>query len=285
MGKRRLGDRNDGTLIRDIDAMHYIMPLIIPNRCDNEAHMKLSVDISLTEKYVREFNKNHPDLRISVFDIVIAAALKMIRLRPHVNRFIANNSIYQRNNISAAFTVKKEFRDDGDETLARIVVDDNDNLESIIKKVRSQIALCKTQNDDATEAMNFVKKIPGKHIVGMVVRFLDRHGWMPQSLISGDPYQSSVVLANLGSLGMDIGYHHLLNWGTTSLFIIVGSKKNRNHLNKDGTVTTKRELDLAFTVDERISDGFYYARSMRLIKTLIENPELMEGPLSEECRK
>ncbi|MBQ7481526.1 MAG: 2-oxo acid dehydrogenase subunit E2 [Lachnospiraceae bacterium] len=282
MGKRRLGDRNDATLIRDIDAMHYIMPLIMPNRCDNEAHMKLSVDISLTEKYVREYNRNHPDQWISVFDIVIAAALKMIRLRPHANRFITNNNIYQRNNISAAFTVKKDFRDDGDETLARIEVDDNDDLESIIQKVRSRIALCKIQDDEATDAMNLIKKIPGKHIVGMIARFLDRHGWMPQSIISGDPYQSSVVLANLGSLGMDIGYHHLINWGTTSLFIIVGSKKNRNRLNKDGTVTTKRELDLAFTIDERISDGFYYARSLRLIKTLIENPKLLEGPLSRE---
>ena len=38
----------------------------------------------------------------------------------------------------------------------------------------------------------------------------------------------------------------------------------------------------AFTIDERISDGFYYARSLKLIKQLIENPKLMEGPLSEE---
>ncbi|MCR5356603.1 MAG: 2-oxo acid dehydrogenase subunit E2 [Lachnospiraceae bacterium] len=277
MGKRRLGDRRDGTLIRDIDSMHYIMPLIMPNRCDNEAHLTLSVDISFTEQYVREFNKSHPDINISVFDIVIAAALKMIRLRPHINRFITNNNLYQRNNLSAAF--------DGDETLARIFVDDDDNLESIILKVRGQIALCKTQDDDATEAMNFIKKIPGKHLVGMIARFLDRHGWMPESVISGDTYQSSVVLANLGSFGLNTIYHHLLNWGTTSLFIVVGSKQNRTRLNRDGSVTTKRELDLAFTIDERISDGFYYARSMRLIKLLVENPTLMEGPISEECSK
>jgi hypothetical protein len=279
---RRLGDRRDGALLRDIDAMHYVMPLMYPNRCDNKAYMKLNIDISGTEEYIREYNKNHPDTRIAIFDIVIAAALKCIRLRPQMNRFIANQTMYQRNNITAAFTVKKDFRDDGDETLARIVAEDSDNLEAISRKVRQQIALCKTQDDESTEAMNVIMKLPGKHLIGAIARFLDKHGWMPQSVIATDPYQCSVVLTNLGSIGMDIGYHHLMNWGTNSIFIIVGTKKTNTHIDPEGKVTTTRELDLAFTIDERISDGFYYARSLKLIKQLIENPKLMEGPLSEE---
>ena len=36
--KRRLGDRRDGTLLRDLDGMHFIVPLIYPNRCDIEAY-------------------------------------------------------------------------------------------------------------------------------------------------------------------------------------------------------------------------------------------------------
>ena len=285
MKKRRIGDRRDGAQLRNIDSMHYIMPLMYPNRCDNEAYMKLAIDISDTENYIKEYNKAHPDSRIAIFDVVIAAALKLVRLRPQMNRFIANQTLYQRNNITAAFTVKKEFRDDGDETLARIVAEDDDTLESISRKVREQIALCKTQNDESTEAMNVIMKIPGKHIVGAIARFLDKHGWMPQSVIATDPYQCSVVLTNLGSLGLDIGYHHLMNWGTNSIFIIVGTKKNRPHFDANGNVTMKRELDLAFTIDERISDGFYYARSMKLMKMLVENPALMEGPLSQEVLK
>ena len=285
LGNRRIGDRRDGTLLRDIDAMHYVMPLMYPNRCDNEAYMKLTVDISGTEEYIKDYNKNHPDNRIAIFDVVIAAALKLIKLRPQMNRFITNQTMYQRNNITAAFTVKKDFRDDGDETLARIVAEDTDTLESISRKVRDQIALCKTQDDESTEAMNFIMKLPFKHLIGAIARFLDKHGWMPQSVIATDPYQCSVVLTNLGSLGLDIGYHHLMNWGTNSIFIIVGTKKNRTYLAADGTATTKRELDLAFTIDERISDGFYYARSMRLMKTLVENPQLMEAPLSEDINK
>jgi pyruvate/2-oxoglutarate dehydrogenase complex dihydrolipoamide acyltransferase (E2) component len=75
-----------------------------------------------------------------------------------------------------------------------------------------------------------------------------------------------------------------MNWGTNSIFIIIGTKKFKPHHDQEGNVTMKKELDLAFTIDERISDGFYYARSLRLMKTLIENPALLEGPLSEEVR-
>ncbi|MBR1641129.1 MAG: 2-oxo acid dehydrogenase subunit E2 [Butyrivibrio sp.] len=285
LGKRRIGDRRDGELIRDIDSMHYIMPLMYPNRCDNEAYMKLSVEIAGTEEYIRNYNKEHPDERIAIFDIIIAAALRTIRQRPQMNRFIANQTMYQRRGVTAAFTVKKEFRDDADETLARIVAEDTDTLFTISHKVREQIALCKKEDDESTEAMNFIMKIPGKHLIGAIARFLDRHGWMPQSVIATDPYQCSVVLSNLGSLGLDIGYHHLMNWGTNSIFIIIGTKKFKPYHDQDGNVTMKKELDLAFTIDERISDGFYYARSIRLMKTLIENPRLLEESLSEQVKR
>lgn len=284
MGKRRWGDRRDGALIRDIDAMHYVMPLMYPNRCDNEAFMSMAVDISNTEEYIRAYNKEHPEGRISIFDLIIAAMLKTIELRPQMNRFIANKNVYQRNNITAAFTVKKEFSDDGDETLARIVADENDTLADISAKVRQQIAFCKKEDDESTDAMNVIKKLPGKHLIGAIARFLDRHGWMPQAVIATDPYQCSVVLSNLGSLGMNIGYHHLMNWGTTSIFVIVGTKKYRPHYDVQGNVTMKKEIDLSFTIDERISDGFYYGRSMKLLKKLVENPQFMEGKLSEEVR-
>ena len=284
VGKRRWGDRRDGTLIRDIDAMHYVMPLMYPNRCDNEAFMSMTVDIAGTEDFIRKYNAEHPEARLSIFDLVIAAMLKTIRLRPQMNRFIANKNVYQRNNISAAFTVKKEFRDDGDETLARVVAEDGDTLADISAKVRSQISFCKKEDDESTDAMNVIKKLPFKHLIGLVARFLDRHGWMPQSVIATDPYQCSVVLSNLGSIGMNIGYHHLMNWGTTSIFVIVGTKKFKPSYDAQGNVTMKKVIDLSFTIDERISDGFYYGKSMKLLKKLLENPELMEGKLSEEVR-
>ena len=44
----------------------------------------------------------------------------------------------------------------------------------------------------------------------------------------------------------------------------------------------KDSVDIGLTIDERIADGYYYSRTVRLLKTLLENPELLERPLNEE---
>ena len=282
MAKRRWGDRRDGKLIRDIDGMHYVMPLMYPNRCDNEAFMTMHVHLDKTEEYIKQWNQEHPEENLSLFPVVIAATLKTIWHRPQMNRFIANKNLYQRNDVTAAFTVKKTFSDEGDETLARIVAKKDDTLQSLNKQIREQIMLCKTSTDASTDAMEIIKKIPGKHLIGVIARFLDRHGWMPQSVIATDPYQCSVVLSNLGSIGMNIGYHHLMNWGTTSIFVVIGKKRKKSRYHQDGQVSFVKELDISFTIDERISDGFYYARTLKLLKKLVENPELLELPMEQE---
>ena len=108
------------------------------------------------------------------------------------------------------------------------------------------------------------------------------HGLVPASLIESDPYYSSIVLTNLGSIKLHSGYHHLTNWGTNSLFVAVGERKLRPFFSDDGTFEMRDSLDLGLTVDERIADGYYYSKSVRLLKKLLENPELLERPLTEE---
>lgn len=280
---RKWGDRKDGKLLRDLDSMHYIMPLIYPNRCDNEAFMHLRIDLTKAEEFLAKKNAGNPAYKYNLFQLVLTAVLKTIVLRPVMNRFIANGNMYQRNEITAAFTVKKIFADDGGEALARIYAKEEDTLDTIHEEIYRQVSFCRSDKKDAsTESMDFVQKLPGKHLIGAVVRWLDRHGWMPSSLIATDPYYCSAVLTNLGSLKIDAGYHHMTNWGTNSLFCAIGLMKKRPFFDEEGNMTMRMSVDLGFTIDERLADGYYYAKTMRLLKKLLENPELLEPPLSEK---
>lgn len=280
---RKWGDRKDGKLVRKLDSMHYIMPLIYPNRCDNEAFMHLRIDLTKAEEFLAKKNAGNPAYKYNLFQLVLTAVLKTIVLRPVMNRFIANGNMYQRNEITAAFTVKKIFADDGGEALARIYAKEEDTLDTIHEEIYRQVSFCRSDKKDAsTESMDFVQKLPGKHLIGAVVRWLDRHGWMPSSLIATDPYYCSAVLTNLGSLKIDAGYHHMTNWGTNSLFCAIGLMKKRPFFDEEGNMTMRMSVDLGFTIDERLADGYYYAKTMRLLKKLLENPELLELPLSEK---
>lgn len=103
---RRFGDRRDATLIRQQDGMHLIMPMIYPNRCDNEAFISERIDLTNIDKYLKKRNAENPEFKFTLFHLIVAAILKTIILRPKLNRFIANKNNYQRNSYSASFVVK-----------------------------------------------------------------------------------------------------------------------------------------------------------------------------------
>ena len=266
--------------------MHYVMPLMYPNRCDNEAFISERIDLTNIMAYLEKKNADQPAYKYNLFQIMVTAMLKVIHLRPKMNRFIANQTMYQRNEISAAFTIKKMFTDEGGEALAFIRSQPTDTIDTIHNEILRQVSIGKSEDqvDAGTASLNAVKKVPRflVKLVGSAARFLDRHGWMPQSVIQGDPYYSSVVLTNLGSIKLHAGYHHLTNWGTNSVFCAIGQMKKRPFFDDEGNVTMRMSVDLGLTIDERIADGYYYSRTVQLLKVLLENPELLEKPLCDE---
>lgn len=282
---RKWGDRKDGTKLRNIDSMHTIMPLMYPNRCDNEAFIAERIDITNINSYLEKKNSDNPEYPYNLFQVILTSLLKVITLRPKMNRFIANQTMYQRNEISAAFTVKKIFSDDGGEALAFIHSKPEDNIDSIHDEIFRQVSLCRSdQKDQSTASMDMIQKLPGPILkfVGWAARGLDRRGKMPQSIIATDPYYASVVLTNLGSIKLHSGYHHLTNWGTNSVFCAIGEVKKRRFDNEDGTFEMRDSVDLGLTIDERIADGYYYSKTIRLLKHILENPDLLDGPISEK---
>lgn len=280
--KRKWGERRDGRLLTDIDSMHFIMPLMYPNRCDNEAFISEVIDLTNVIKYLEQKNAGGPEYKYNFFQVIVTAVLKTIMLRPQLNRFIANGNLYERYAVTAAFTVKKIFSDEGEEALAVIHSMDEDTIDSIHDEIYRQVSYVRHEGKDkSTESMDILQKtpLPLKKVLGAGARFLDRHGWMPQAVIETDPFQSSVVLANLGSIKLKSGYHHLTNWGTTSLFVIIGEMKERPFYTEDGSKEMRMSVDIGLTIDERISDGYYCSKSIRLLKKLLEEPELLEKPL------
>ena len=283
--KRRRGDRRDGVLLRELDSLHYITGIIYPNRCDNEAYVSLRIDLTAMNEYLARKNETEKDFPYTMFHLIVAALLKTITLRPKMNRFIVNSNFYQRNEVSAAFVVKKQFSDTGAEALAVLHGKDDFTVADVHEYIRSQVQECRSEKvDPTTGVMDYLNKIP-RFISKAAIRFLvwlDKHGWVPKDIIATDPYYNSVVISNLGSIKLKCGYHHLTNWGTCSMFCIIGEKKKTAFFDENGTMTMRETLDLGLTIDERLADGYYYSKSVRLLKYLLEHPEELEKPIKEE---
>ena len=278
------GDRRDGKLLKDIDGMHFICPIIYPKRCDNEAFISEVVDLTKVDKYLKKKNKKDITYKYNVFQIVATSCLKLLYLRKKMNYFIQNSNMYERYDKSISFVVKKEFKDTGKEGLAFIYGKPEYTIDDVHNKIDEIVHHERNGGSDASsDFMDVFKKMPrilSKFLVHIIM-LLDKKGICPKALVESDPYYSSIVLTNLGSINLHAGYHHLTNWGTNSIFVAIGEIKERPFV-ENGKTVMKKSLDLGLTIDERIADGFYYSKTVKLLKYLIENPEELEKPLNAE---
>ncbi len=287
--KRRWGDRRDAKRIRNLDSMHAFMPYLLPNRTDNEAVLSDYAEVSALQEYIAKKNADALEFKYTVFHAVLAALAKTIYLRPKMNYFYQGHRLYERNDIIFAFTAKRKFEDGSEEALAILKIDKESEeapIDQIYKKVKKFVTKIrkKGETDGATDIMATLCKLP-RFLIRFIVWFLkklDYHGLMPKSIAAEDPYNSTVYVSNLGSIKSTASYHHLANWGTNSLFVLIGEMKMMPVCDKEGNIQAKKVLPLGITVDERIADGFYFAKSFKIFKHLLENPELLDRPLQEE---
>ena len=286
MAERRFGDRRDAKLLRDTDALHFIMGIIYPNRADNEAYIAERVNLEPIKAYLAKKNVEGIPFKYTFFHVILTALVKTVTLRPKLNRFYANENYYQRNKVTAGFIIKKEFSDGSEEAMALLEAKPDATIDTIHEEIRRQVQATRNEQkmnttDNSMDILNKLPRFLSKTAIRFI-RFLDRHGWCPDFLIGDDPNYSSVFLSNLGSIRLRSGYHHLTNWGTSSLFCIIGEKKWTPLYDQNGLVEMRETVDLGLTVDERIADGYYYSKSIRLFKYLLEHPELLEHPLNTE---
>ncbi|MBR2675951.1 MAG: hypothetical protein IKE28_03445 [Solobacterium sp.] len=277
-------DRFDGTYVKNIDSMHYIMPFMYPDRCDNQAFFTFKIDLSNLNAYLEKKNQLDPEYKYNLFQCIITATLKTITLRSKLSMFIHNRKMYQRNEVSAAFTVKQEFTDDGGEVLAFLHTQPDWTIDDVHNEIKRQLKKLKQKGyaDASTSFMDRFNQLP-KWISSPIVSYichLEKKGRIPKALVETDPYHASVVFANLGSIGLPNGYHHLTNWGTTSLFVLIGSA-GRLPFFEHETVEFRDGVEIGFTVDERIADGFYFSKSIKMLTMFLENPELLDRPMNE----
>lgn len=280
-----MGDRFDATYLKDVDSMHFIMPFMYPDRCDNQAFFTFKIDLTNLNAYLAKKNADNPDYKYNMFQCVVAAALKTIFLRSKLSIFIHNRKMYRRNEVSAAFTVKQEFADNGGEVLAFLHAKPEWTIDDVHNEIHRQLLKLKTKGyaDESTSIIDKLNKAPKwitRPLIGGICR-LEKIGLIPPAMVETDPYHSSIVLANLGSIGLPNGYHHLTNWGTTSMFLLIGTI-GRLPFYENDTVTFRDGVEIGFTVDERIADGFYFARSIKMLQLFLQQPELLERPMNEK---
>lgn len=284
--KRKWGDRPDGRWVRDTHGLQTIMMHLWPNRTDCEVYLNDKIDATELVKYLEKKNAEHPDYKTTVFHAAIVGMARMVKERPLMNRFIQGRRTYERYETSISFVCKRRFKDEADEALMVLVPKDEDTLDTISKKIYGDVSETR-KSEHSTGGVdklldNFAKiPRPLLMIIVRVIRWLDFWGKNPKFLTEGDPNYTTILCSNLGSIQCPAVYHHLSNYGTNSILITIGTLHKEELLMPDGTKQIRDVVDIGATLDERIADGFYFARSLKLIKHIFANPEMLDLPIGK----
>lgn len=285
MGKK-LDARRGYHRVKDVNGLNVIMTHIWPNRTDTEVFFQDRFDVTDMMTYLQQKNEEHPDYKTTIFHCIVFAVAKMVNERPKMNRFIQGRRFYERDEIIMSFLAKRRFADGAEEALLNIVPKPDDTLDTVSHRIYGDVRQArKSEHSDGgiDSIVNSFAKIPRLLLIIIVriVRWLDFWGLNPKALTEGDTNYSSVLLSNLGSIGCPSVYHHINNYGTNSFMITVGTVHKEECVMPDGTKQIRDVVDIGATLDERIADGFYFARSLKVVKYLFANPELLERPFAE----
>ncbi|MEG1548536.1 MAG: hypothetical protein RR232_07320 [Clostridia bacterium] len=276
--KRSIIDRYDGWRVRNVDAVFNVIPFFLRTRVDSQNFFEENIPIEGIEAFIREHREDMPDM--TLMHIVMAATVRMISQRPYLNRFVIWNKIYAHNDIRMSLMIKR--KQSGEETMIKPEFDPSATLYDIVKTISNEVDLNITEGirNSADNTSAGFGKLPPFIVRTVVWMFfkLDGIGLLPKKIHSTSPWHCSAFLTNVGSLGIGPIYHHLYEFGTCSMFIAMGNKHKIRMVGSDGTQTEKRFVGFKFVTDERICDGQYYAYSMRLLRRLLLNPELLLVP-------
>ena len=279
--RRRLGDRSDGRLLRSLDAFTKFIPFIMKTRNDANNLFADSVEVTELDRWLRA-KRAEGWKGLGMLHVFVAAYVRTVALRPAINRFVSGQRIYARNNIEVVMAVKRSLTDDGSETTIKVELSPEDTIFDVYRKLNMKIDEIKA--DEGGNNTERTAEILGK-LPRLVLRFalwlvsvLDYFGLLPKSLLNVSPFHGSMIITDLGSLGIPPVSHHLYNFGNLPVFVAFGAKRRTVELDKSGAPVERKYLDYTVDTDERICDGYYYASAFKYMKYYLRNPELLETP-------
>ena len=279
--RRRFGDRRDGRLLRSLSPFYKIIPYIMPKRNDAMNCFAGKLEVSALEGWIRSSRKAGWK-GMGLLHLVLAAYIRTLASCPGLNRFVSGQKIYARYNIEVVMMVKRAMTTEADETSIKVVFDPSDTVYDVYRKLNEKVEEVKADagangTDRAAEAL---MRIPGLILkfAMWVLNLLDYFGWLPQTLVNVSPFHGSMILTDLGSLGIGPIYHHIYNFGNLPVFLALGAKRRVVELDKTGAPAERKYVDYKIVMDERTVDGMYFANALKYFHYYLKNPGELEHP-------
>ena len=266
--------------VRSMDPISIVSPYIMKNRIGSSNFLTDRIPTARIDKFIKA-KQDEGMKNLSFMHVLIASYVRAVSQRPALNRFIRGQRVYSRRDIELAIVIKKEMALDAPDAVIKILFSPSDTLTDVYEKMNNAIEGYRAEQVNGLDKLaKLISFIPGLLLRGTVglLRFLDYFGLLPRFLTRLSPFHASIFITSMGSLGIPPVFHHLYDFGTVPVFCAFGAKQRDYKVNADGSVYKYQYVDLTFSLDERIADGFYYASSLKLLRSIMRSPEQLMSP-------
>lgn len=281
-GGRPIRSRRDGRLVEELPAMRRVVPHLMTTRLEAALYYPQQLDLEVMAPWLERLNEGRPpEDRVKFFHVFLTAFARLYRRRPELNRFISGRRTYEHRDISFSFTVKRAMTDEADEEQVQISFTGTETLDEVRTRVNEALTRARRfDNSDTDKLINAFVRLPGPVLaaVARIAWTLDSLNMMPRVLQEAIPVYASAYVVNLGSLQADAPFHHLYLRGTASVFVALGTIRPEAVVDEDGTITARRQVRVVYTIDERVTDGFYLVRSAQLLQRMFDEPDALLRP-------
>jgi hypothetical protein len=257
---------HDGRRV-DVHPYRQMMTFLMRSRNESAVYFEQQLDLSKSLPWLEARSSK-------LFPLILHALAATLHDRERLNRFTLGRRTYQRNGVFLSFAAKKAMSDDAPLATVKRRFERGETVATLGQSLAGDVTEAKSEKKSQIDTeLSILLKLPGfvlLFLLGLMKR-LYAWGLAPRSLVDTDPMYTSAFVANLGSIKIDAAYHHLYEHGTCPLFVTIGQVTQVPAV-VDGVLVAKSVVTLRFSFDERVEDGLYAARSLKLFAERVEDP-------------
>ena len=272
--------RPDGIKLKHTDPMYQIAVHVMPKRCDAMNAITLDIPYEPIREYVRA--KKKEGIAMSNMTVILAGLVRLTAEYPAINRFVMNKRVYSREKITVSMVVAGYKKGDGtanEGTMSKITFEPTDTIFQMNEKIEQYVAHNRVGDTNSERLIHAVTRIPGSiRGIANLARWADKHNLLPGAVIDASPFHASMLFTNLASIRTNHIYHHIYDFGTTSMSFAMGNPRYVPK-QKGGEVVFEHCIPIGMMMDDRIVSGHYFAESFHRLKQLYANPRLLEEGL------
>ncbi len=254
---------------------------------DPQVYGSLSLRMEPALDYIERF-RSHTGRRLTVTHLVAKAVAKALEQMPDANAILRFHRVYQRQKISVFLQVAMEDPETGKPDLSGTTLHGVDEMSmlDLLDKMEKNVAAVRARKDKELEkSRSTFSMLPG-FIVGKVLSLISFLLYTLNLDLTGfglpkDGF-GSIMVTNIGSLGLDLAYVPLVPFSRVPMLVAVGKVQDEPVV-EDGEIVPGKVMRLSATFDHRFIDGAHAAVLSKVVREIFRDPEAAFGmPDAEE---